>query len=179
MFSFQLGLYPKSGLHLIDDTSNLAKQAVQDLVGSIPRDGEGEGCPEGSITDFRYQVRIAMGKHFAKFCFFLLPFYVGLKVWWFFVSVLIGYVFGYTYLYVVYKSRKRFRKHRGKVALLASAYMSIVSALMLMEGMVSVNLNPNHVVWSCPQYRPRHFLSNFRASQTNRGIFTLLEEKTD
>eukprot|EP00804_Cyclotella_cryptica_P000041 CCRYP_013714-RA/>CCRYP_013714-RA protein AED:0.06 eAED:0.06 QI:468/1/1/1/0.85/0.75/8/1701/607 len=134
-----LGLYPKSGLHLIDDTSNLAKQAVQDLVGSIPRDGEGEGCPEGSITDFRYQVRIAMGKHFAKFCFFLLPFYVGLKVWWFFVSVLIGYVFGYTYLYVVYKSRKRFRKHRGKVALLASAYMSIVSALMLMEGMSIAN----------------------------------------
>ena len=133
----QLGLYPKSGLNLIDDTSNLAKQAVRDLIGSIPQDSEDEGCQGGSITDFRYQVRIAVGKHFAKFCLFLLPFYVGLKAWWFLVSILIGSVFGYTYLHVVFKSRQRFKKHRGKVALLASAYMSVVSALMLMEGMVS------------------------------------------
>eukprot|EP00956_Cyclotella_meneghiniana_P016231 scaffold25542_cov60-Cyclotella_meneghiniana.AAC.5 len=48
-----LGHYPKSGLQIISDTSNLSEAAVQSLV-----DG-------GSINDFRYQVRIAIGTDIA------------------------------------------------------------------------------------------------------------------
>ena len=63
---------------------------------------------------------------------------MGLKVWWYLASVAIGCVFGYIYLYTVYISRNRFEKHRGTVALLASAYMSFGSAYLFMIGMVSL-----------------------------------------
>ena len=123
-------------MRFISDTSNLAKPAFQKLIGNTR--GEGEEREAGSILDFRYQVRLAIGSHFAKFGALLLPFYVSLKVWWFVVSVFIGSAFGYTYMYVIYQSRMRFQKHRKGVALLASAYMSVASALLFLRGVVGV-----------------------------------------
>lgn len=120
----------------------MAQPALEQLIGN--QDGE-SGHSEGSITDFRYQVRLAIGSHFAKFTLLLLPFYVGLKVWWFLASVFVGSLFGYIYLYAVYYSRRRFSTHLGAVALLASAYLSFTSAYMFMKGMVSTKMKMQQV----------------------------------
>ena len=66
----QLGFYKKSPhLQFLKDTSNRASQAVHDLT------------IEGStLTSFRYQARLGVGKHTTQFVFFLLPFYTDLKV---------------------------------------------------------------------------------------------------
>jgi hypothetical protein len=47
--------------------------------------------------------------------------------------------FGYVYLFVIWYSRMRFEKHRGSVALWASAYMSVASSLIFMRGMDIAN----------------------------------------
>lgn len=81
----QLGFYCKSRLQILQDTSNLAKKAVQDLVST-------EEGSSNSITTFRYQVRLGVGSHFAQFVFFLLPFYFCLKAWFALLSVVLGKV---------------------------------------------------------------------------------------
>ncbi len=122
--TFQLGIYRKSNLQILKDTSGRAPQAVNELTY--------EGS---SLTAFRYQVRLGVGKHTTQFIFFLLPFYTDLKVWSFFVSFLVGFLFGHLYLYIVFKFRKRFVNHRGRVAMGASVALSIISALVFVYGM--------------------------------------------
>eukprot|EP00986_Skeletonema_menzelii_P009577 scaffold4385_cov162-Skeletonema_menzelii.AAC.5 len=86
----------KSQLKTIRDTSGFASNAV--------RDWTDQDC---TISAFRYQVRLGVGKHFTQFVWFLLPFYVALKFWWFLLSIFIGFVGGQLFLYVVFKCRKR------------------------------------------------------------------------
>lgn len=124
---FQLGVYRKSKLSVLKDTSDLAPQAVQDLT------------TEGStLKSFRYQVRMGVGKHFSQWMYFLLPFYVDLKIWWALLSVAIGWVFGYLVLFVVFKCRQRFKKHRERVAICAGIFLSVISALCFTRGMYIV-----------------------------------------
>ena len=125
--TFQLGVYRKSKLAVLKDTSDLAPQAVQDLT------------TEGStLKSFRYQVRMGVGKHFSQWMYFLLPFYVDLKIWWALLSVAIGWVFGYLVLFVVFKCRQRFKKHRERVAICAGIFLSVISALCFTRGMYIV-----------------------------------------
>ena len=114
-------------MHVLRDTSNLAPAAVEDLTT--------EG---GSLTDFRYRVRLGVGKHLSQFVWFLLPFYVNLKPYAYLLSLLIGVVFGHLFLFVVFKCRIRFQAHRGRVAAVAAVFMSIVSALVFTAGMYVV-----------------------------------------
>lgn len=74
---------------------------------------------EGSrIRDFRYQVRLGVGMHFSQFIYFVLPFYTGLKVYAYLLSILIGAAFGHLVLFVVFICRKRFKQHQGIVGML-------------------------------------------------------------
>ena len=63
-----LGLYRKSHFITISDTSGFASAAVKTL-------GEKDGGTIG-IRAFQQQVRLGVGKHFATFVWFLIPFYV-------------------------------------------------------------------------------------------------------
>ena len=66
-FPLWLGVYRRSKLQTLKDTSNLAPKAVAELT------------EEGSTTtleEFRYQVRLGCGKHYSQWVYFLLPFYV-------------------------------------------------------------------------------------------------------
>mmetsp|Transcript_12309 Transcript_12309/g.26743 ORF Transcript_12309/g.26743 Transcript_12309/m.26743 type:complete len:728 (+) Transcript_12309:260-2443(+) len=122
-----LGMYHRSKLSILKDTSNLAPQAAHDLT------------TEGSsLKTFRYQVRLGVGKHFSQFVYVLLPFYVDLKIWAWLLSVVIGSAFGHAFLFVVFKCHRRFKKHRGRVAIGASFFLSIVSALLFTRGMFVV-----------------------------------------
>ena len=62
-----------------------------------------------------------------------------LKIWSYFVSLLVGFIFGILYLFVVSKCRQRFRKHRGRVTICASVALSIISALVFYQGMYVVD----------------------------------------
>mmetsp|Transcript_14002 Transcript_14002/g.30489 ORF Transcript_14002/g.30489 Transcript_14002/m.30489 type:complete len:544 (-) Transcript_14002:338-1969(-) len=119
-----LGFYRKSNLQFLKDTSNRAPQAIHNLT-----------VEGSSLTSFRYQVRLGVGKHTTQFLFVLMPFYTDLKVWFYFVSLLVGFLFGHVYLYLVFKCRTRFKKHRGRVTMGASAALSIISALVFVYGM--------------------------------------------
>lgn len=124
-----LGYYRKSSLlQILKDTSNRAAQAVHDLT-----------VEGSSLTNFRYQARLGVGKHTTQFTFLLLPFYTDLKVWFYFVSLLVGLIFGQLFLLIVYKCRKRFGKNRGRVAIGASITLSIVSALVFSGGMYIID----------------------------------------
>lgn len=125
----QLGYYRKSSLlQILKDTSNRAAQAVHDLT-----------VEGGTLTNFRYQARLGVGKHTTQFTFLMLPFYTDLKVWFYFVSLLVGLIFGQLFLLIVYKCRIRFRKNRGRVAIGASITLSIVSAFVFSGGMYIID----------------------------------------
>lgn len=121
----QLGYYHRSRIQILNDTSTLARRATS----------------EDSITfsSFRYRVRLAVGIHFLKFYFILLPFYVGLKLWAYLVSILTGVTFGYLYLFVVFKCRQKFRRSRPLVALGSASFLYVVSAAIFQKGMYLVN----------------------------------------
>ena len=128
-FDPQLGYYRKSSLlQILKDTSNRAAQAVHDLT-----------VEGGTLTNFRYQARLGVGKHTTQFTFLMLPFYTDLKVWFYFVSLLVGLIFGQLFLLIVYKCRIRFRKNRGRVAIGASITLSIVSAFVFSGGMYIID----------------------------------------
>eukprot|EP00579_Thalassiosira_antarctica_P006212 CAMPEP_0201904060 /NCGR_PEP_ID=MMETSP0902-20130614/55799_1 /ASSEMBLY_ACC=CAM_ASM_000551 /TAXON_ID=420261 /ORGANISM="Thalassiosira antarctica, Strain CCMP982" /LENGTH=504 /DNA_ID=CAMNT_0048438131 /DNA_START=23 /DNA_END=1534 /DNA_ORIENTATION=- len=119
-----LGFYRFSRHQILQDTSNLAPQAVHELT------------TEGSsLASFRYQVRLGVGRHFSQFIYFLLPFYVGLKVWAYLLSILTGALFGHVVLFVVFVCRQTFNRHRGHVAIGASVFISIISAVVFTRGM--------------------------------------------
>lgn len=125
---FQLGVYRKSKLKSLKDTSDLAPQAVQDLT-----------TTEGStLKSFRYQVRLGVGKHFSQWIYFMLPFYVDLKIWWALLSIVVGWAFGYLVLFVVFKCRQRYKKHKERVAICAGIFLSVISALCFTRGMYIV-----------------------------------------
>lgn len=118
-----LGFYRKSELKTIRDTSGYAEKAVEDLSA----DG-------GTIAAFRYQVRLGIGKHFSQFAWFLLPFYTNLKFWFYLLSILVGFVIGQLFIFIVFKCRQRFRQRRGLVALGASAVVALGSAAAFVRG---------------------------------------------
>lgn len=121
----------KSQLKTIRDTSGFASSAVEDWIN--------QDC---SITAFRYQARLGVGKHFTQFVWFLLPFYVALKFWWFLTSILVGFVGGQLFLYVVFNCRKRFNHNIGRVAIGASTFIAICSSICFMFGVWVI-----HDVW--------------------------------
>ena len=128
-FPLWLGIYRRSKLQTFKDTSSLAPKAVAKLT------------EEGSTTtleEFRYQVRLGCGKHYSQWVYFLLPFYVDLKIWWGALSILFGLIGGYGVLFVVYKCRQRFKKHRVYVAAFAALFLSILSSLFFTRGMYIV-----------------------------------------
>lgn len=128
-FPLWLGIYRRSKLTTLKDTSNLAPKAVAELT------------EEGSTTtleEFRYQVRLGCGKHYSQWVYFLLPFYVDLKIWWGALSIVLGLIAGYGVLFVVYKCRQRFKKHRVYVAAFAAQFLSVWSALFFTWGMYIV-----------------------------------------
>lgn len=118
-----LGYYRKSQLKTIRDTSGFSAQAVDELI---------EG--ESTVTAFRLQVRLGVGKHFSQFVWFLLPFYVDFKFYWYLLSMFLGFVGGQVFLYIVFKCRKRFTNYRGRVAMGASTVFSVASAVCFMFG---------------------------------------------
>ncbi|KAL7461511.1 hypothetical protein ACHAXS_001929, partial [Conticribra weissflogii] len=120
-----LGYYHRSRIQILNDTSTLAKQTISD--DSI------------TFSSFRYRVRLAVGTHFLKFYFVLLPFYVGLKLWAYLVSILVGITFGYVYMFVVFKCRQKFRTSRALVALGSASVLYVVSAMIFQKGMYLVN----------------------------------------
>jgi len=128
-FPLWLGIYRRSKLTTLKDTSNLAPKAVAELT------------EEGSTTtleEFRYQVRLGCGKHYSQWVYFLLPFYVDLKIWWGALSLALGLIGGYGVLFVVYKCRQRFKKHRVYVAAFAAQFLSVWSSLFFTWGMYIV-----------------------------------------
>ena len=118
-----LGYYRKSRLKTIRDTSGFSAHAVNELI---------EG--ESTVTAFRLQVRLGVGKHFSQFVWFLLPFYVSLEFYWYLLSNFLGFVLGQLFLYTVFKCRKRFRNNRGRVAYLATFVLSAASSICFMFG---------------------------------------------
>lgn len=129
-----LGFCRKSQIKTIRDTSGYAALAVSDLTTK----------EESTITAFRYQVRLGVGKHFSQFVWILLPFYVSLLFWFYLLSIFIGVVIGHFFLYVVFNCRKRFRNHRGRVVIGASALALICSAFCFMDGVWIVNVTWGH-----------------------------------
>ncbi|KAL9188112.1 hypothetical protein ACHAXT_006490 [Thalassiosira profunda] len=123
-----LGYYRRSNLQLLKDVSGRASTAVRDLT-------------EGGVgvVDFRYQARLGVGRHAAQFVFFLLPFYTDLKVYAFFVSILVGLLFGHLYLFIVYWFRQRFSDRLAQVAIGSAIALAAVSALVFVEGMYIIN----------------------------------------
>ena len=117
-----LGYYRKSLFRTIRDTSGFAASAVE------------EWTKKGALAEFRYQVRLGVGKHFTQFVWFLLPFYVALKFWWFLLSIFVGFSLGHLFLYVVFRCRKQFSHHRGRVSMGASAFVSVCSSICFMFG---------------------------------------------
>ena len=122
-----LGYYRLSQFHTLRDTSGLAPQAVVDLV-------TGEEDP-AAIHSFRYQVRLGVGKHFSQWTWFLLPFYVNLKVWEYLLSIVLGVLFGHFFLFVVFRCRQRFKTHLGTIVVASSLVLAILSALLFMRAM--------------------------------------------
>ncbi|EJK63258.1 hypothetical protein THAOC_16096, partial [Thalassiosira oceanica] len=91
---------------VIKDISGFAHPAVEKLTS--------EGA---TIDQFRYQVRLGVGKHFSQFTWILLPFFVGLKFW----------------------CRKRFQQHRKRVAVIATAICMLGSATCFLVGIEVVD----------------------------------------
>lgn len=120
-----MGYYHKSNLQFLTDTSGRAPSAVRTLKN------------EGSqiTSDFRYKVRLGVGKHLHTFICYLLPFYINLKVWALFISIMVGIAFGLVYLFVLHKCKQRYDVHLGRVAMLASVFLSICSSLIFVWGM--------------------------------------------
>ena len=142
------GLYSSSKFQIIQDSSNIAPDVVQNLLKSSSitdtSAGNGDNFDENPDTDesnkstlssYRYQVRLATGKHFAKFTFLLLPFYVGLRVEYFVASVVIGLVGGHLFLYSVYKCRQTFESS-GKIAVGASVFLSLGAGALFGWGVI-------------------------------------------
>ena len=136
----------------------MAPQAVQDLT-----------TDEGStLKSFRYQVRLGCGKHYSQWVYFLLPFYVDLKIWWAALSILVGAVFGYALLFVVFISRQRFKKHRERVAICASIVLSVVSALLFTLGMYVVQEVCCYIINTSLSFR--HHISLIYVSSVFLGL---------
>ena len=123
-----LGIYRASKLKVIKDISGFAPPAVEGLTS------------EGSTIDqFRYQVRLGVGKHFSQFTWILLPFYVGLKFWFYLLSILIGVLVGHFFMFLVFECRKRFKQHRKRVAAIATAICMLGSATYFTVGIEVVD----------------------------------------
>ena len=140
-----LGLYRTSKFQIIQDSSNIAPTAVHNLLSGTSSpdtaagdDDENEKQDEpnkSTLSTYRYQVRLAVGKHFAKFTILLLPFYVALRVEYFVASIVIGLVGGHLFLYSVYKCRQTF-DNSGKIALGASAFLSLGGGALFGWGLI-------------------------------------------
>ena len=124
-----LGLYRTSQLKTIKDTSGFAAKAVENLFSEA-----------SSMTTLRYQARLGVGKHFTQFFWLLLPFYTGLKFWWYLFSVAIGFATGQLFIFLTLKLRQRFTKKRGLVGIGASAVIAIGSATAFIRGVEIVNI---------------------------------------
>jgi hypothetical protein len=118
-----LGYYRKSQLKTLRDTSGFAAIAVEEWLKE-----------DSTVALFRHEVRLGVGKHFSQFVWFCLPFYVALKFWWFLLSVAYGLILGHLFLYVVFKCRKRFSHHRGRVCMGASFFIAVCSSTCFMFG---------------------------------------------
>ena len=124
----KLGIYHLSALQILQDTSDLAPQAVRELQ---PTDSEGGF----SLASFRYRVRLGVGTHFCQFLIALLPFYAGLRWWAYLLSLTVGLIYGHVVLFLVYVCRQRFKRRRATVALAASFAVVITSAGVFGYGM--------------------------------------------
>mmetsp|Transcript_38602 Transcript_38602/g.87009 ORF Transcript_38602/g.87009 Transcript_38602/m.87009 type:complete len:699 (+) Transcript_38602:141-2237(+) len=123
-----LGIYRASKLKVIKDISGFAHPAVEKLTS--------EGA---TIDQFRYQVRLGVGKHFSQFTWILLPFFVGLKFWFYLLSILIGVLCGHLFMFLVFECRKRFQQHRKRVAVIATAICMLGSATCFLVGIEVVD----------------------------------------
>jgi len=124
-----LGIYYRSNLQFLNDTSHRAHQAVHDhAVDCI-----------SSLETFQYQVRLGVGKHTTQFVLFLLPFYTDLKVLSFLSALFVGFLFGHVFLYAIFKCRQRYTKHREMVAMCASATLSLVSSFVFTAGVYIID----------------------------------------
>ena len=124
-----LGFYRMSQFKTIQDTSGFAAKAVQDLT-----------AKGSTIAAFRYQARLGVGKHFTQFFWLLLPFYTNLHFWWYLLSIFIGFVLGQLFILIVFMCREKFPERRGYVAMGASAFIAIGSAISFMRGVEIVNI---------------------------------------
>lgn len=151
-----LGLYRTSKFQIIQDSSNIAPTAVHNLLSgsSSPDtaagdDDEKQDEPNKStLSTYRYQVRLAVGKHFAKFTFLLFPFYVALRVEYFVASIVIGLVGGHLFLYSVYKCRQTY-DNSGKIAVGASAFLSLGGGALFGWGVILWGESWVSFHWSC------------------------------
>ena len=120
-----MGFYRKSYFNFLNDTSKFAPQAVIDHIF--------EGT---SLASFRYQVRLGVGIHTNKFVLALLPFYVNLRIYSFFISLLAGLVSACLYRYTIFRLRQKFTKRRRERVLTigASAVLLLISSAVFAIG---------------------------------------------
>jgi hypothetical protein len=125
-----MGFYRKSNFNFLSDTSKFAPRAVIDHVF--------EGT---SLASFRYQVRLGVGKHTNKFVLALLPFYVNLKVYSFFISLMVGLVSACLYQYMIFRLRQRFtnRRRERTLAIGASAVLLFTSSAVFTIGIYFID----------------------------------------
>lgn len=146
------GLYRASKFQVIQDSSNVASTAIQNLllnVTSSTDDRSAAGDDEftenqdeskkSTLTTYRYQVRLAVGKHFAKFTILLLPFYVALRVEYFIASIVLGLVCGHLFLYSVYKCRQKFDSGGTIIAVGGSVFLSLVGGALFAWGVIIID----------------------------------------
>ena len=87
-----------------------------------------------SLSEFRYQVRLGVGKHTFTFLIPLLPFYISFKPWYLLFSIFIGLTCGHLYQFIVLKCRKKFKKNVKKVVFGASIVAILLGSVAFASG---------------------------------------------
>jgi len=87
-----------------------------------------------TLSEFRYQVRLGVGKHTFTFFIPLMPFYISFKPWFLLFSIFIGLTSGHLYQFIVLKCRKKFKKNVKKVVFGASVVAILLGSVAFASG---------------------------------------------
>lgn len=118
-----------------------------------------------SLSEFRYQVRLGVGKHTFTFVIPLLPFYISFKPWFLLFSIFIGLTSGHLYQFFVLKCRKKFKKNVRKVVFGASVVAILLGSVAFASGISFMD-----TVWNWYVYLSKIYCNIIQDS--NNSLFT-------
>ena len=125
-----LGVYHAGKIRLVKCSSNYSQQFYHMALSTDANDYSND-CTK----KLRWNVRLGVSFHFAKFYIILMPFYCGVQRITIPLSIISGVIFGFILMWAVFVVHERYIPHRNIVSFTTILFVSILSAWTFTRGM--------------------------------------------